>query len=164
MYFLPYDREQRRNPPGIEGAGGQLAVWLRYLPGSMSLEPVCRRKGGRKFCPRPDVPPENLEGEVTLSVEAFNQKFRGNPIKRAKRRGYLRNTAVVLGNRERLEDVPALTAALQDSESLVRQHAAWALGKVGGTPAKLALLNALPREVEAAVIAEIEAALSLLEQ
>jgi hypothetical protein len=45
----------------------------------------------------------------------------------------------------------------------VRQHAAWALGKIGGTAARQALQNALAFETEATVIAEIEASLSLLE-
>ncbi len=132
----------------------QVCPWNRFAP----------EKGDKSFTPRAGVPPENLTDEVTLSAEGFNRKFKDSPVKRAKRRGYLRNTMVVLGNRKKLEDVSGLAAALEDPESLVRQHAAWALGKIGGLEAKQALLNALTREVQAAVIAEIEAALSLLEQ
>ena len=120
-------------------------------------------RGDERFAPRLGVPPKNLVDEVTLSAEAFNHKFKGSPVKRAKRRGYLRNTAVVLGNRGWLEDLPGLAAALEDSESIVRQHAAWALGKIGGTAARQALQNALAFETETTVIAEIEASLSLLE-
>lgn len=52
-------------------------------------------------------------------------------MKRAKRRGLARNAAVVLGNVGDSDDIPALTVALDDPESLVREHAAWALGKIG---------------------------------
>jgi epoxyqueuosine reductase len=48
-------------------------------------------------------------------------------MKRAKRRGLVRNAAVVLGNVGTTDDVPALKAALDDPEPLVREHAAWAL-------------------------------------
>ena len=46
---------------------------------------------------------------------------------RAKPRGLKRNAAVVLGNTDTMEDVPVLQQALDDSEPLVREHAAWAL-------------------------------------
>jgi epoxyqueuosine reductase len=153
---------------------GEIPRDLRELVGSWLFgcdicQQVCPwnrfavERGDKRFAPRPGVPPKNLVDEVTLSAEAFNHKFKGSPVKRAKRRGYLRNTAVVLGNRGRLEDLPGLAAALDDSESIVRQHAAWALGKIGGTAARQALQNALAFETEATVIAEIEASLSLLE-
>jgi epoxyqueuosine reductase len=55
-------------------------------------------------------------------------------VKRAKRRGLLRNVAVALGNWGSPEVVPALVAALDDEEPLVRGHAAWALGRIGAGP------------------------------
>ncbi|MEO5814599.1 MAG: HEAT repeat domain-containing protein, partial [Gemmatimonadaceae bacterium] len=42
-----------------------------------------------------------------------------------------RNAAVALGNVGTVEDVPALEAALQHDEPLVREHAAWALERLG---------------------------------
>jgi epoxyqueuosine reductase len=64
---------------------------------------------------------------MSLSRGPFAERFSGSPLKRAKRRGFLRNVAVALGNWEAREAVPALAAALDDDEALVRGHAAWAL-------------------------------------
>jgi epoxyqueuosine reductase len=81
---------------------------------------------------RPD-----LAVELHLSPQAFNQKFRGSAVQRAKRRGYLRNVAVAMGNGLRgsafpLEtDIKALRLVLEtEAEELVREHAAWALGEL----------------------------------
>ncbi len=68
---------------------------------------------------------------LAVSVTEFQQQFRGSPMKRAKRRGLARNAAVVLGNVGTSDDVPLLEAALTHDEPLVREHAAWALGKIG---------------------------------
>jgi len=84
------------------------------------------------------------------------------PILRAKRRGFLRNVAVALGNLKSQEAVPALIASLDDAEPLVRGHAAWALGEIGSQPALDALQKLLPVEADAAVRAEIEAAIAKL--
>ncbi len=65
-----------------------------------------------------------------MSQEEFSAAFRGSPMKRAKLRGLKRNAAVVLGNMGNVEDVPALRQALDDPEPLVREHAAWALGRL----------------------------------
>jgi hypothetical protein len=67
-----------------------------------------------------------------MTQDEFSAAFRGSPVKRAKLRGLKRNAAVVLGNGGSADDVPALVAALSDDEPLVRSHAAWALGRVGG--------------------------------
>ncbi len=61
-----------------------------------------------------------------MTHEEFSARFKGSPIKRAKRRGLLRNVAVALGNRGSPEAIPALVVALNDEEPLVRGHAAWA--------------------------------------
>ena len=50
-------------------------------------------------------------------------------MKRAKLRGLKRDAAVALGNTGTMEDAPVLRQALADSETLVREHAAWALGR-----------------------------------
>jgi hypothetical protein len=69
----------------------------------------------------------------------ISARFKGSPIKRAKRRGLLRNVAVALGNWGAPEAVPALAVALNDEEPLVRGHAAWALGRIGTEAARQAL-------------------------
>lgn len=79
------------------------------------------------FAPRPDVPRPNLIRELELTPEAFNRKFKKGPVKRAKRRGYLRNVAVAAGNSGNERAISALEKAGEDDEPLVREHAAWAL-------------------------------------
>jgi HEAT repeat protein len=78
---------------------------------------------------------------------------------RAKRDGLLRNVAVALGNSGNPEAVPALVRALAaDPSALVRAHAAWALGRLGGAGARRALDGAR-RDPDPTVVAEVESAL-----
>lgn len=69
---------------------------------------------------------------LSLDDDAFRDSFRGSPIKRAKRRGLLRNAAVVLGNLGDDRDIPALARAAQDPEPAIKQHATWAIEQIQG--------------------------------
>jgi epoxyqueuosine reductase len=74
---------------------------------------------------------QSLAREVlAMGNETFRIAFRHSPIKRAKRRGFARNAAVVLGNIGDERDAPVLARASKDPEALVRQHAAWALDQL----------------------------------
>lgn len=95
-----------------------------------------------------------------LGTDEFNARFRRNPAKRPKRRGMLRNAAIALGNAGRPEAIPALEKALGDSEALVRAHAAWALGRIGGKRARQTLEQALAGEDDDGVRNEMEWALT----
>ncbi len=75
----------------------------------------------------------DLITELSLTPQEFNKKFKNNPVKRAKRRGYLRNVAVALGNAGDSAAIPALEKALDDIEPLVRDHARWALDRIKST-------------------------------
>ncbi|MEN8171470.1 MAG: tRNA epoxyqueuosine(34) reductase QueG [Chloroflexota bacterium] len=114
------------------------------------------------FAPRQGLPVADLAAELSLSPQEFNRKFKGSPVKRAKRRGYLRNVAVVLGNLQDVASLPALIGALTDIEPLVRAHAAWALAQIGGVAAQTALQNRASLETDLDVLKEIHAALSAL--
>ncbi|HEU4455346.1 MAG TPA: tRNA epoxyqueuosine(34) reductase QueG [Longimicrobium sp.] len=109
---------------------------------------------------------EGLDGPrlvewMTMTQEEFSARFKGSPIKRAKRRGLLRNVAVALGNWGSPEAVPALAVALNDEEPLVRGHAAWALGRIGTEAARQALSGRAEVEEDAWVREEIAAALDV---
>ena len=67
---------------------------------------------------------------LAMSQEEFSRAFGKSPMKRAKLRGLKRNAAVVLGNVGTTADAGVLTAALDDPEPLVREHAAWALARL----------------------------------
>ncbi len=95
---------------------------------------------------------------LALDAAGFRARFGRTAVRRAKRRGLLRNVAVALGNSGNPAAVPALVGALADPEPLVRGHAAWALGRLGGSTARRALECASRREPEAEAAAEIAAA------
>ena len=77
--------------------------------------------------------PQTLTDELALTPQAFNQRFKGSPVKRAKRRGYLRNIAVALGNTGDMHHLPVLQNALNDEEPMVRENAQWAIDKINRT-------------------------------
>jgi epoxyqueuosine reductase len=78
-----------------------------------------------------DTPPaHSLTDELVISTQEFNQRFQHSPVKRAKRRGYLRNVAVALGNTENMYALPVLQNALNDEEPMVHEHAHWAIEKI----------------------------------
>lgn len=112
------------------------------------------------FAAQPDRENPSLPELLALDQEAFAARFRHSPLKRAKRRGLLRNAAVALGNSGDRRAVPALVAALADPEPLVRAHAAWALGRLGGAEARAALGAALEAEQDAQVCQELKEALA----
>jgi epoxyqueuosine reductase len=83
------------------------------------------------YQPRTGLHAPQLIPLLALDQVEFRQRFKGNPVLRAKRGGFLRNVAVALGNLKCLEAVPELIRMLDDEEPLVRGHAAWALGEIG---------------------------------
>ncbi len=104
-----------------------------------------------------------LHSELTLSLQEFNRKFRRSPVLRTKRRGYLRNIAIALGNAKDPASVPELTnILLLEAEPSVRAHAAWALGQIGTQKARQGLESAQKTEKDPAVLFEIKTARSLI--
>ena len=116
------------------------------------------------FQPRDGNLTPKLLSLISMTQQEFSRRFKGSPIKRAKRRGFLRNVLVAIGNWGEPRAVPALKDALADDEPLVRSHAAWALGKIGGNTAKQILQTRLTVETEQEVITEIQDAISETEQ
>ena len=75
------------------------------------------------------------------------------------RKYFQRAAAVALGNSGDQEMVPHLVRAMEDPEELVRAHAAWALGNLGGAGARRALESSLIKESGDRAKAEIHEAL-----
>ena len=90
-----------------------------------------------------------LEELLTLDEAGFGRRFRDSAVWRTRRSGLMRNACIALGNIGDRGSVPALAAVLNDPEPLVRGHAAWALGRLGGAAARAALERALSREGDA---------------
>lgn len=87
-------------------------------------------EGDSAFFPQARNPRPNLGRELALGSQQFSEQFRNSPVKRATRRGYLRNVAVALGNLGTPHDCLNLTKAMQDPEPSVREHAAWAIERI----------------------------------
>jgi epoxyqueuosine reductase len=117
--------------------------------------------GQRDFDARQHVVNRRLIELMAMSEAEWDEFSRGSAIRRARRAGFLRNVAVALGNLKSEAAVPVLAAALRDLEPLVRGHAAWALGRIGGEAATHVLRDALTLECDAWVKEELMLALGL---
>jgi epoxyqueuosine reductase len=53
-----------------------------------------------RFLPRPGITDTALNEWIELDLDAFRQRFRKSPVKRAKLEGFLRNVQIALENRE----------------------------------------------------------------
>ena len=76
-----------------------------------------------------------------MDEDEFRSALRKTPMWRPRRRGLLRNAAIVLGNQKKLCSLPALELGLNDSEPIVRGASAWALGNFQEDTAKQLLLT-----------------------
>jgi epoxyqueuosine reductase len=117
---------------------GAIPVELRpligdYVFGCDDCLEVCPWNRFAKLSParefqRREMPP--LTEFLSWEEQKFSECFRSTPIFRIKRRGFLRNVCVVLGNTGDASALPALERALLDEEPLVREHAAWAVERI----------------------------------
>jgi epoxyqueuosine reductase len=88
------------------------------------------------FAAREFVHGWTLREYLALDDEGFRALFRKSPIKRIKRRAFLRNVCVALGNVGGAEDLPALERAAADPEPLIAEHAAWAVVQIRARAAR----------------------------
>lgn len=98
----------------------EVCPWNRFAQESKVTE----------FTAREFVHGWSLRDFLALDDDGFRTLFRKSPIKRIKRRGFLRNVCVALGNIGTEADVRALERAATDSEPLVAEHARWALDQI----------------------------------
>lgn len=116
----------------------------------------------RAFWPRPWANPIALPELFALDEATFRERFRNTALWRAKRRGLLRNAAIVLGNRPHPAGVAGLLRGLHDADPVVRAACAWALGRHPAAKTVCALKARLPWESDPVVRDEIASALSAL--
>lgn len=122
----------------------------------------------QEVCPWNETRPVECTEEVApylpelmaLDEKGFRCRYGKTAVRRAKRKGLLRNVAIALGNSGNPGAVAPLSLALEaDPEPLVRMHAAWALGRLGGRAARRALERRASRETDAQVASEISISL-----
>jgi epoxyqueuosine reductase len=145
---------------------GAIPVELRprlgnWIFGCDICQEVCPWNGDatRDATPNHDLAPPLID-LMALDDGGFRRRYGKTAVARTKRRGLLRNAAIALGNSANPDAIPALVRTLeQERETLVREHAAWALGRFGASPARDALMRARARETCGEVLREIDHAL-----
>ena len=156
---IAYLTIEHRGPIPVELRSG-VGTWVFGCDVCQDVCPWNRRAAvtgeGAAFAARGHPP---LAALLLLDEAAYRDGFRGSPLKRARREGLARSAAVALGNGGAADALPALGAALGHADPVVRGHAAWALGRLGGAQAGASLSAARAREVDAGVQQEIEQAL-----
>jgi epoxyqueuosine reductase len=90
-----------------------------------------------------------------LSVEEFRNVFKNSAVKRAKRKGLIRNVMVAMGNSGDRAFIPYIKEGLKDDEALIRAHAVWALWRLEGRQSFDALSAHLNVEADNSVREEI---------
>ena len=132
---------------------------------------VCPYTKAAKVTNDADMAPASLDNAypslhwlLSMTDKEFGDTYFGTPVPRTKRRGLARNAAIALGNIGTDRDIPVLAGALRSHDaSLVRGHAAWALGRLAvydRGAARRALEAARVSEPDDGARAEIEAALA----
>ncbi|MBI5882084.1 MAG: tRNA epoxyqueuosine(34) reductase QueG [Elusimicrobia bacterium] len=142
-------------------------LWGRRLYGCATCQEVCPKNAGVKPSGRtvetgvvgPSIP---LLPLLTMTEAEYRTRYSGNQIAARWVRfdAIRRNACLSLGNSQDPAAIPALTDALRcDPSALIRGHAAWALGKIGGARSKSALEKQRPAEIDAQAAGEISSAL-----
>ena len=96
LHQLPDHRGQGRDPGGPPRGRGPPRLRLRHLPGRLPLEPpAARTQAGPAFAAarRGWWRRTSTALAAARTRTAFRARFRSSPVKRAKRRGLLRNVA-----------------------------------------------------------------------
>lgn len=83
---------------------------------------------------RDDLESLNLIELLEMDEATFRARFRGTALMRSKRRGLLRNAALILGNIGDERAIPALNSATTDPEPLIAEAARWALDRIKSRP------------------------------
>jgi epoxyqueuosine reductase len=87
--------------------------------------------GEAALAPRGDLAALDARELLALDDAGFRARFEGTALyPRPGRAAVLRNAALVLGNVGDASALPALRTALNDDEAIVREAAAWAIGRV----------------------------------
>ena len=117
-------------PPELRASMGSWVFGCDICQAVCPWNRFADEQGDPAFRGDPESQHPLLGQELMLTAGQFNRKFKKSPVQRAKRRGYLRNAAVALGNNGTRADLPALQQALEDAEPLVQQHAGWAIEQI----------------------------------
>jgi len=153
---ISYLTIEARGLPSLELRPG-ISDWLY---GSDVCQEVCpwNRKAPSivepNFLPQDKLTQLPLASLLEMSEAEFRDFFRHTPFWRAKRRGLLRNAAIVAANTKNAQCIPSLLRLLTDQEELIRAASVWALSQM----ANAEIYEQLQR------LKEVEASLIVLEE
>ena len=118
-------------------AGDELREGMgRHIFGCDICQDVCpwNRKApattAADFQPRAELVNPSLEWLAGMSEEEFRNKFRGSPVRRAKRAGVRRNAVIAMGNSEEQKFLPTLKRLTHDEDEVIRESAEWGVRKL----------------------------------
>ena len=108
---------------------GAAGVWVRHLPGCLSVETGVRRlvleRGAREM-----VNPA-LEWLAEMDAEGFRRWFKGSPVERTRRKRLLRNVAIAMGNSGEERFLPKLREWATGEDAVLAESAKWAAERIG---------------------------------
>lgn len=142
--------------------------WEDRLYGCTTCQEVCPQN--REVRPKKYKPEYGYIGSripliplLQITEGEFQNYFAYNQIAMRPREAIKRNAALALGNiGDSRAVVPLIKVLQEDDNSIVRGHTAWALGKIRGKKAKIALEKALKIEKDKEVREEIINALRMI--
>jgi epoxyqueuosine reductase len=155
--------------PGVLDARRCLAHWLQ-APGAIP-RPLRRAVGDRLYgcddcleaCPpgtrlriRAREPSGRVDARSVLALADHDllSRFRRFYVPRRRARYLRRNALVVLGNTGGESEVPILAGYAGHSDPLLREHAVWALGRIGGPLGRAVLVRVAASDPNPTVAAE----------
>ena len=94
--------------------------WNRKAPASSATE----------FQPREGLVNPALDWLAEMQADEFRRVFRGSPIRRTKLTGLRRNAVIAMANSRQSAFKPLLKALSDDEDSIVAEHAKWALAEL----------------------------------
>lgn len=141
--------------------------WEDRLYGCTTCQEVCPQN--REVRPKKYKPEYGYIGSripliplLQITEGEFQNYFAYNQIAMRPREAIIRNAALALGNiGDSRAVVPLIKVLQEDDNSIVRGHTAWALGKIRGKKAKIALEKAIKIEKDKEVREEIINALEM---
>lgn len=118
-----------------------------------------------EFQPDPEIAKPLLLPLLEMSNKEFKEKFGLSSSSWRGKKPIQRNAILALAHFKDKTAVPQLSRLVEsDPRPVIRGTAAWALGKIGGDEARVALAKAKEREDAPEVLAEVEKGLRMIEE
>jgi epoxyqueuosine reductase len=126
---ISYLTIELRGPVPEELRGG-VGEWLFGCDVCQDVCPWNRKAPWGKLPPRQDVMALDALEALTLSEDEFRRRFRGTALWRTKRRGLVRNAALVVANVGDVRAIPVLERLSGDPDPIVAEAARWSLDRL----------------------------------